>query len=106
MAGAIEQYPSGFGQWLNAATLIVEENHEIAIIGDPHSAEVKGLLQTVFAEYRPYNVVAVGTDGDVVELLAQRPQVDGKATAYVCQQFACQAPTTEAEVLAAQLGGG
>jgi uncharacterized protein YyaL (SSP411 family) len=37
-------------------------------------------------------------------LLADRPAVDGHATAYVCRNFACQLPTTDAVVLEKQLG--
>jgi uncharacterized protein len=29
---------------------------------------------------------------------------DGRATAYVCVQYACQSPTTDAEELKRQLG--
>jgi hypothetical protein len=39
----------------------------------------------------------------VVPLLADRAALDGKATAYVCEHFACQMPVTEPEELAAQL---
>jgi uncharacterized protein YyaL (SSP411 family) len=39
----------------------------------------------------------------VVPLLAGRPLVDGRPTAYVCRHFVCTAPTTDAEVLAASL---
>jgi uncharacterized protein YyaL (SSP411 family) len=31
--------------------------------------------------------------------------VDGKPTAYVCQNYACQLPVTGPEALAAQLDG-
>jgi len=30
--------------------------------------------------------------------------VDGRATAYVCRQFACRAPTSDPDELARQLG--
>jgi uncharacterized protein YyaL (SSP411 family) len=38
-----------------------------------------------------------------IPLLAGRPQLEGLATAYVCERFACQAPTTAPEELARQL---
>ena len=48
--------------------------------------------------------VALGVPGaqpPAVPLLQDRVLVDGQATAYVCQVFACQAPVTDAEALVA-----
>jgi uncharacterized protein YyaL (SSP411 family) len=39
-------------------------------------------------------------------LLAGRAAIDGRATAYVCERFACQTPTTDPERLRAQLADG
>jgi uncharacterized protein len=36
-------------------------------------------------------------------LLAGRPGIDGRATAYVCEGFACQMPVTDPGALGAQL---
>jgi uncharacterized protein YyaL (SSP411 family) len=44
-----------------------------------------------------------GTGADLTPLLADRPLVQGRPTAYVCQHFACQMPVTAPEALAAQL---
>ena len=44
-----------------------------------------------------------GTGADLTPLLADRPLVDGKPTAYVCRHFACQRPVTEPAALSAQL---
>jgi uncharacterized protein YyaL (SSP411 family) len=42
---------------------------------------------------------------DLVPLLEGRGAVDGRATAYVCERFACRVPVTEPEALQAELGG-
>jgi uncharacterized protein YyaL (SSP411 family) len=49
-------------------------------------------------------LVGQAANRSAVPLLADRPQLDGKATAYVCQNFACTMPVTEPGKLAAQLG--
>ena len=36
-------------------------------------------------------------------LLAERGMVDGKPTAYVCQNYVCQLPVTDPQALAEQL---
>jgi uncharacterized protein YyaL (SSP411 family) len=42
-------------------------------------------------------------DAELIPLLAARGQVDGRATAYVCEHYTCQAPVTTPEDLRAQL---
>ncbi len=44
-----------------------------------------------------------GVGGDLSPLLADRPLVDGRATAYVCERYACRAPVTDPAALGAQL---
>jgi hypothetical protein len=63
------------------------------------------LLQTVFAPYRPFKVVALKRPGDEspVPLLAGREQINGRATAAVCYNFACRLPVTDPAELAEQL---
>jgi uncharacterized protein YyaL (SSP411 family) len=41
--------------------------------------------------------------GKAIPLLAEKALIDGKATAYVCKDFACGLPVTTAEALVAQL---
>ncbi|UCF45982.1 MAG: thioredoxin domain-containing protein [Myxococcales bacterium] len=96
------QYPSGFGQWLNAASFILSEPLEVALVGSQE--ELAPLLEVVRSGYRPFQVVAAANEGEApLPLLEGRPRVDGKGTAYVCRQFVCQAPITEAEALAREL---
>lgn len=66
--------------------------------------EAQKLLDVVFGEYRPNQVVAYARDGNdpEVPLLADRTAVDGHPTAYVCRKFVCQLPVTEPEALRAQ----
>jgi uncharacterized protein YyaL (SSP411 family) len=95
------QYPSGFGQWLNVAKFMLSEPREIALMGDGDA--IAPLLKVIRGGYRPFQVVAAGEEGSL-PLLENRPQIDGKATAYVCRRFVCQAPVTGPEELALQLG--
>jgi uncharacterized protein YyaL (SSP411 family) len=103
MAKFMGQYPSGFGQWLQAATFMRSEPREIALVGNEE--ELAPLLEVLRSGYRPFQVVAAGPEGETTPpLLKDRPKIDDKGTAYVCRQFVCQAPVTEPGALAAQLG--
>jgi uncharacterized protein YyaL (SSP411 family) len=103
IAKFMSQYPSGFGQWLNAASFILGEPLEIALVGSPE--ELAPLLEVARDGYRPCQVIAAGNEVDQppLPLLENRPRVDGKATAYVCRQFVCQAPATQPEELRRRL---
>ncbi|MFW6062739.1 MAG: thioredoxin domain-containing protein [Chloroflexota bacterium] len=103
MSGAMAQYPTGFAQWLTAATFILGDPREVAIIGDAEDEDVQALLDVAYDSYRPLQVVAVGRDGDAVPLLKDRAQLDGRATAYVCRQFVCRRPVAEPAALQEQL---
>jgi uncharacterized protein len=99
------RYPTGFANWLSAAELAVGGIVELAIAGEPTATDTHALLATATAGGRRDLVVAVAADpaASVVPLLADRVSIDGRATAYVCRQFACRLPVTEPSALADQL---
>jgi uncharacterized protein YyaL (SSP411 family) len=105
MAGA----PSGFGHALCALDLYLSNAKEVAIVGDPASAETKALVAEVTSKrFLPNHVLAVAADDDApakgaVALLRDRVPLDGRATAFVCERFVCKLPVTEPEALVAAL---
>jgi len=40
---------------------------------------------------------------ELIPLLAERPQLENKATVYVCEHFTCKTPTADPKELAAQM---
>ena len=80
----------------------------MALVGEPGEADTQTLINTVYAAYLP-NKVGAGCapdeeDAGLIPPLADHPTRDGRATAYVCEGYACQNPTTAPEGLAQQLG--
>jgi uncharacterized protein YyaL (SSP411 family) len=102
--GMMERAPTGFGHALGALDLYVSAAKEVAIVGDPSADDTRRLVDEVWRRFQPNRVLAVATPGDdatrTVPLLADRPQVDGRATAYVCERFVCQRPVTDPGELA------
>ena len=106
------QAPGGAAYWLGVLDFYVSLPKEIAIIGDLADAEAGALLDAVHVRYLP-NKVVVGSAGGgenaengrayEMPLLAERGMVDGKPTAYVCQNYVCQLPVTDPQALAEQL---
>jgi uncharacterized protein YyaL (SSP411 family) len=101
------QYPLGFGQWLQALSYTLAKPKEIAIIGDPGSADTQALLCIARDGYRPFQVVALGaqdTQPAAIPLLQDRGLVKGRPAAYVCLDFTCQTPVADPDGLRALLG--
>jgi uncharacterized protein YyaL (SSP411 family) len=83
--------PRAFGWALCALDLALAPPREIAVVGDIGAPVARAAL----ARFEPRAVVAVGPS-DEVPLLAGKGLLDGRTTVYVCEQFACRAPVTDA----------
>ena len=100
------QHPLAFANTLAALERLQAPPVEIAIVGDPSDPATAALAAEVHGRFLPNAVTvtaAPGTGADVTPLLADRPLVGGRPTAYVCERFACKAPVTDPAELAALL---
>jgi hypothetical protein len=95
-----------FGGWvLAAAEAALAGPLQVAVVGTgPDDDDAAALLAVARRATSPGLVLAHGTpDQPGQPLLAQRPLVSGRAAAYVCRGFVCDAPVTDPDALAAQL---
>ena len=108
----MERYPNGFGRYLCAAEFALAPVHEIALVGEPGALDTQALADVIFGAFRPNKVVALLDPAwsDAAEiarrvpLLAGKTLLNGLPAAYVCRNYACQAPTSDSVSLAQQLG--
>ncbi len=105
LAEPMTRYPLAFGHLLTAAQMEIDGAVEVALVGDPAGADFRALERAASTLYVPALVLAGGPPeaADGIALLEHRTMQGGRATAYVCRQYACDAPTTDPEVLAEQL---
>ena len=105
LSNQIARFPNAFGHLLCALDLYLSSPHEIAIIGSRESADTNALIDAVFSRYLPNKIVAsaVPDVASAIHLLADRLQFGGKATAYVCHNYVCEVPVTDAKELAENL---
>src|SRR6185437_288517 len=104
-APIVGEHPHGFGHVLQAIDFYLATVREVAIAGaGDDDAGVAALAQVVRGRYAPHVVLAGGVC-DGVPLLEGRASVGGRAAAYVCEHFTCQAPVTEPDALATALAG-
>ncbi len=97
--------PTGFGRLLCVLDGLLAPSQEVAIIGALAQAETQALLTAVRRHYLPNTVVALKEPmaESILPLFEGRGLVDGKAAAYVCENYSCQLPVTAPGALAALL---
>lgn len=100
------RYPTSFGRWLSAMDFALTPTRQVAIIGEASAPETQSMLRVVQENYQPNLVLAASTfpppPGSPV-LLHDRPTLNGKPAAYVCEGFVCKMPVGTAEELKNQL---
>ena len=76
--------------------------------GDPADPATMALLAEVRQRFLPNTVLALKKPGEesMLPLLEGRTLLDGKAAAYVCENYACKLPVTNAQELGKLLDRG
>ena len=102
------RYPTAFGEALQALDFALTPTVEVALVGEPDAVGTQALQRAVYEHFRPNKVVLGRAPADrsleaLSPLLEARDQRDGRPTAYVCEHYACQAPTTDPAELRRQL---
>lgn len=89
------EHPTGYGQWLIAASMLDAPNRQLALILPCDGGNIPSQISR---EWKPNQVTAV-LIGEITDshpsILRDRPMIGGKPTAYVCENFVCDLPTTE-----------
>ena len=108
MADLMARHPTAFGRFLCALDFHLGPRLELALLAPRGLADVAPLAREAFGRYLPNLVAAGAVAGEAsasagIPLLEGRGTVDGKPTAYVCRNYACELPVTDVAVLAQQL---
>ncbi|HEX3877022.1 MAG TPA: thioredoxin domain-containing protein [Bryobacteraceae bacterium] len=99
--------PSALPQMLAACEFLLSHPRQVIVVGDSGAADTNELLRTLHAHFLP-NQIALLIDSEETRALLSRhipeaasmQKVDKCAAAYVCRDYACQLPVTEAAQLA------
>jgi uncharacterized protein YyaL (SSP411 family) len=103
-AKAAPRRPEAFAHLLRALDFHLSPTKEVALVApaqaDGSAEPLSGLADIVRSDFRPHLALAGGPEGATVPpLLKGRTALDGQPTAYVCEHFTCQAPTTDPQAL-------
>lgn len=101
-AGSIGEQPWGYTHFLMGVDLLLGPARGIVIAGRAGDADTEAMLKAVRQTFLPNAVVAFHPQGEagrhiekLVPNLKDKRMVDGKAAAYICENYACQAPVTD-----------
>jgi len=102
----LQSSPSAVPVLVQAADFLHRGKQQIVLAGDKTSPEFQALAKVVHSRLLP-NAVLLHADGGAAqtwlgsqnEALAAMQPISGKPAAYVCQNYTCLAPVTEAAAL-------
>jgi uncharacterized protein YyaL (SSP411 family) len=100
------KHPQFYSYWLCALDRATSPALQIAILGNPSDSQLQSFLQIVWETYRPNITLATSNyppPNDSPLLLQDRPLINNRPTAYICQDFVCLQPTNDPSVLRAHL---
>ncbi|MFC1868379.1 thioredoxin domain-containing protein [Thermodesulfobacteriota bacterium] len=101
-SSAIAQMPSAYTQFLVAVDFGIGPSYEVVIAGKPGSNDTKEMIKALRGTFIPNKVILLrptehaspGIDS-LAGFIKQHVSIDDRATAYVCMNNSCKAPTTE-----------
>lgn len=105
-AESLKKVPQALPQMLCAVDASLAKPRQIVLAGKPGAEDTRRLLREVHQHYLPNKLILVADAGagqqwlgEKLEFLKTVGPIEGKAAAYVCENFVCQLPTTEREKL-------
>ncbi len=108
-ATTLEGSPSNAAFFMTALEFAVGDSYEVVISGIHGAEDTNSMIKAIRENYIPNKVVifrpTVGAD-EIVDLLStieNQVSIEGRATAYVCQNFNCNLPTTKVDEMLRQL---
>jgi uncharacterized protein len=111
-AGTLQRGPASMTRMLVAIDFHLDKPKQIVLAGDPAAADTRGMLAAVYRRFLPSRVILAADQGSGQAFLARRldfisgmKPLGNKATAYVCENYACQQPTSDITELEKQLDG-
>ena len=110
-SGSIAKSPAGNSQLLIAVDFAVGPSYEIVISGAAEADDTANMLEAIRRRFIPNKVVLLrpkeAAEDGILKLApytGNQASLNGHATAYVCQNFACKAPTTDVQDMLDALG--
>jgi len=110
VSGSVNAHPSGYAQLLIGIDAGLGPCLDVVLAGDPNDPSSQAMLSVLNERFYPHHVVlfkssaAAEALARIAGFTAPMNPVDGNTAAYVCRDFACSRPVTDAGELAEMIG--
>ena len=100
----IIETPLAYTQFMAALDFSLGPSSQVVIVGNPRSGDTMTMIETLQGSFIPNKVVMFRSTEEkdpeitrLAEYTRDLESIGGKATAYVCRDFRCDLPTTDAK---------
>jgi len=112
VSGLLETSPVAMPQMLATVDLALEPPQQIVVAGAADSEDTQEMVKAIYRRFLPRKILLLVDGGDAQQQLGKAgdfysslERLDGKATAYVCENYACRLPTNNVATLDLFLDG-
>jgi uncharacterized protein YyaL (SSP411 family) len=98
----IDKVPAAVPQMMAACEFYLSEPRQIVLVGERGAADTQALVKTVYSRFVPNRIVLLVDSPETrnalaagVEAIGAMQKQAGRATAYVCRNYACELPVSE-----------
>lgn len=106
-AGSIKESANSYSFMLTALMFSITPSMEITICGNKESEGTNIILNEINKRYLPFSTFLLNNGSEEINKLIpftrEQKKINNKATAYICNNFACSEPTTEISKLIEKL---
>ncbi len=102
----LEKQPEAVPFMASVYDYSLAKHKQVVIVGRPETDDTRKLLQLVWQRYMPNRILMLADGGQDQQELAKLLSVvssmrmkDGRATAYVCENYVCNLPTPDPNVV-------
>jgi uncharacterized protein YyaL (SSP411 family) len=104
-AETMARQPRALPQMLTALQFALSQPKQVILVGNPASADMQAMVQEAHAHFLPTGIVMLLDPANTQKKMTRflpfvnsLKAIEGKATAYVCVNYACQLPTNDLAV--------
>ena len=103
----IHRYSAGAAFFMQCLLLTENPTKEVVILGSETDQDRMKLMEELHEHFLPDTAIIVGEKAEdfekVIPFAAEYKQLEKKTTIYICENFACQKPTTDIEEVIKEL---